>query len=53
VQVPVLCTLSLVVKKSIEIRLEHAVKRNGLDRTSINVGTFNPYPANAEYRVRS
>jgi hypothetical protein len=40
VQVPVVCTLNLVVK-NIKIRLEHSVKRNGLDRTSINVGKFN------------
>jgi len=28
-------------KKNIKIILEHSVKRNGLYRTSINVGKFN------------
>jgi hypothetical protein len=40
VQVPVLCTLSLAVK-NIKIRIDHPVKHNGLDRTSVTVGKFN------------
>jgi len=40
IRMPVLCTLSLVVK-NIKTRLEHPVKHNGLDGTSITVGKFN------------
>jgi len=40
IRMPVLCTLSLVVK-NIKTRLEHPVKHNGLDRTSVTVGKFN------------
>ena len=40
IRIPVLCTLSVVVK-NIKTRLEHPVKHNGSDRTSITVVKFN------------